>query len=334
MKAVAFQQPLPISSADSLFDVELPEPVASGLDLLVQVEAISVNPVDTKVRSSAAVTEGQYKVLGWDAAGTVVAVGEKVSRFKVGDKVWYAGAIDRPGTNAEKHLVDERIVAKMPSSLSFSAAAAMPLTSITAWELLFDRLCLGRESTGALLILGGAGGVGSMMIQLAKKLTNLTVIATASKAESQAWVRKMGADYVIDHHQTLAPQLKELGFAQVQHIMCLTQTDLHIKAMPDILAPQGSVGLIDDPQQLDIVPFKRKSISFHWELMFTRSLFQTDDMVAQHELLQKVAAMVDKGALVSTLNHDYGTINSENLKRAHQQQESGTTVGKIVLTGF
>lgn len=334
MKAVAYQKPLPVSEACTLEDVELPEPIAAGRDLLVRVAAVSVNPVDTKVRRSVAPEPGQYKILGWDASGVVEAVGEQATLFQPGDRVWYAGAIDRPGTNAERHLVDERIVAKMPQSLSFEDAAAMPLTAITAWELLFDRLKLGRQSRGAILIIGGAGGVGSLLIQLAKKLTGLTVIATASRPESQAWVKRLGADHVIDHHQPLPEQLRAIGYPCVQHIMSLTQTEQHLPAMVEIIAPQGSIGVIDDLPRLDIMPFKRKSVAFHWELMFTRSLFHTDDMSAQHHLLTRVAELVDSGDLISTANHHFGIINARNLRRAHEQIESGNTIGKIVLSGF
>lgn len=334
MKAIGFKQSLPADNASALEDLELDAPIMRERDLLVRVRAVSVNPVDTKMRLRAVPKTGEYTVLGWDAAGVVEAVGSAVSMFKPGDKVWYAGAIDRPGSNAELQAVDERIVAKMPQSLSFGHAAAMPLTAITAWELLFDRFKLDSRSEGALLVIGGAGGVGSMVIQLAKKLTALTVIATASRPESQKWVRELGADHTINHQQNLALQLRELGFESVPYILALTQTEKHLAAMADVIAPQGAIGVIDDPASLDIVPFKRKSVAFHWELMFTRSLFQTADMIAQHKLLAEVAGLVDRGSLMSTLQYRFGTINAANLLRAHQQLESGTTIGKIVLEGF
>lgn len=334
MKAVGYQQSLASNMPNALEDIDLPPPQASGRDLLVKVAALAVNPVDTKVRRNSQPPPGEFKVLGWDAAGVVEAVGEQVTQFRPGDKVWYAGAIDRAGCNSELHLVDERIAAPMPNSLSFEEAAAMPLTAITAWELLFDRLRCDSQSSGALLILGGAGGVGSMLIQLAKKLTGLTVIATASRPQSQAWVRKLGADFVIDHRQNLQQQLQELGYSQVPFVLSLTHTDQHLSALVDIIAPQGAIGVIDDPQSLDILPFKRKSVSFHWELMFTRSLFQTADMSAQQRILRRVAELVDTAELCSTLNDHYGHINANNLLRAHQQLEAGTSIGKIVLSGF
>jgi len=334
MKAIAYTQSLPVTDANALVDIELPRPVAAGQDLLVKVEAISVNPVDTKVRKKAQPAEGEYKVLGWDVAGTVDAVGDAASLFQPGDRVWYAGAIDRPGCNAEYHLVDERIVAKMPASLDFAGATAMPLTSITAWEILFDRFRFNNESTGSLLIMGGAGGVGSMMIQLAKTLTSLTVIATASREETISWVRQLGADHVINHRNPLGDELKAIGFDNVNYIASLTSTTTHLPVYPDIIAPQGSIALIDDPDSFDILPFKRKSISFHWEFMFTRSFFKTDDMTEQHRLLTQVATLVDVGKLKSTRMHDYGKINAANLLRAHAFIESGKSWGKVVLNGF
>jgi zinc-binding alcohol dehydrogenase family protein len=334
MKAIGYQESLAIDSPNALLDIELPTPVATGKDILVRVAAVSVNPVDTKIRTRAQPAEGEYKVLGWDAAGVVESVGEDVTMFKAGDKVWYAGAIDRSGTNAEYHLVDERIVSKMPSNSSFIQAAAMPLTSITAWELLFDRLKLDASSTGELLIIGASGGVGSIITQLAKKLTKLTVIGTASRPETKQWVEDMGADHVVDHSKPLNEELKAIGFDTIPYIISLTQTDQHLPSIIEMIAPQGKFALIDDPTSLDVMPFKVKSVSIHWELMFTRSLFQTDDMLEQHKLLKKVAAMVEMGALETTVALDLGTINAENLIKAHTLLESGKSVGKIVLAGF
>ena len=338
MKAVGYQTPQAIEEATALLDITLPDPVATGRDLLVEVKAISVNPVDTKVRKSAAPAEGQeYKVLGWDASGIVKAVGPDVTLFQPGDRVWYAGSIARQGTNSELHLVDERIVGHAPASLDFAQAAALPLTAITAWEMLFDRLGVvpGKQPGGkTLLIIGAAGGVGSMLTQLAARLTNLTVIASASRPETQAWVRQLGAHHVIDHRQPLAQELKRIGFATVDYIAGLTQTETHLAQIIEAIAPQGKFGLIDDPAVLDITPFKRKSVSVHWELMFTRSLFATEDMIGQHQLLNEVAALVDAGLLRSTLAEHFGSINAHNLQRAHALLESGRTRGKVVLENW
>ena len=338
MKAIGYQTPHPLAQTGALRDITLPDPVAMGRDLLVEVKAVSVNPVDTKIRAGAAPDAGQeYKVLGWDASGIVRAVGPEVTLFQPGDRVWYAGSIARPGTNSELHLVDERIVGHAPRSLDFAQAAALPLTAITAWEMLFDRLGVapGKQPGGkSLLIIGAAGGVGSMLTQLAARLTNLTVIGTASRPETQAWVRDMGAHHVIDHSQPLAEDLQRIGFPTVDLIVSLTQTDKHLAQIIEAIAPQGKFGLIDDPAALDILPFKRKSVSVHWELMFTRSLFGTDDMVGQHRLLEEVAALVDAGLLRSTLAERFGTINAANLHRAHALIESGRARGKVVLENW
>lgn len=339
MKAVGYLDPLPISEEHALLDLELPEPQPAGRDLLVEIKAISVNPVDTKVRRKTAPTPGEAKILGWDASGVVQAVGPAVTLFKPGDAVWYAGSIARPGTNSERHLVDERIVGRKPQSLSFAEAAALPLTSITAWELLFERLAIapGKSHTDqSLLVIGAAGGVGSILIQLARRLTGLTVIGTASRPETADWVRSLGAHHVIDHSHPLSAELKKTGLTQVTHVASLTHTGQHYPEIVEILAPQGKLALIDDPEphQIDILPLKRKSISLHWELMFTRALFETPDMIAQHRLLNEVADLVDTGMIRTTANAHFGTINAANLRRALSQIESGTTRGKIVLEGF
>ncbi len=283
MKAVAYYHSLPADHADALLDVELPTPTPGPRDLLVEVKAISVNPVDTKIRRNVAPSDGDAKVLGWDASGIVKAVGSEVSLFQPGDRVYYAGAINRAGANSELHVVDERIVGHMPNSLPFAEAAALPLTAITAWELLFERLQIpqGNADQGqSLLIVGAAGGVGSVLVQLARQLTGLTVIGTASRPETQAWVRELGAHHVIDHRQPLSEELKRIGIDQVTHVASLTQTDQHFAQLVEALAPQGRLALIDDPEQpLDIMQLKRKSLSLHWELMFTRSLFETADMI-------------------------------------------------------
>lgn len=337
MRAVGYQHSLPIDDALALSDIELPRPVATGRDLLVEVRAVSVNPVDTKVRRRAAAEAGEWKVLGWDAAGVVVEAGPDASFFKPGDEVFYAGALGRQGTNAEFHLVDERIVGKKPATLNWAEAAALPLTALTAWETLFDRLQVVRPVVGvapALLIIGGAGGVGSIAVQLARKLTALTVIATASRAETQQWVRDLGAHHVVDHSKPLAEQVKALGLGEPAFVFSTTNTDQHLGAITDLIAPQGRFALIDDPATLDISGFKRKSVSVHWELMFTRSMFETADMEAQHAILSEVSRLVDAGEIRTTLTETYGPINAANLRRAHSLLESGRARGKIVLEGF
>lgn len=337
MKAVGYQQSQAIEHPDSLLDIELPEPVAAGRDLLIEVHAVSVNPVDTKMRMRSQPAEGEWQVLGWDAAGIVQAVGPDVTQFQPGDRVWYAGSITRSGSNAEFQLVDERIVGRMPHSLDFAAAAALPLTSITAWEMLFDRLAVvpgKRDRDESLLIIGAGGGVGSIMTQLARRLTALTVVGTASRAETKAWVLELGAHHVIDHRRPLLDELKRVGVGEVSHLVSLTHTDQHFDAIVEAIAPQGRFGLIDDPEPIDVRLLKRKSVSLHWELMFTRSLFGTADMGAQHRLLGEVAQMVDEGLLRSTLGEHFGQINASNLKRAHALIETGKARGKIVLEGF
>lgn len=337
MKAVAYQQSLPITHAESLVDVELPDPVAQGHDLLVEVKAVSVNPVDTKVRQRSEPGNGEWKVLGWDAAGVVRSVGPEVHLFKPGDRVWYAGDLMRSGSNSELQIVDERIVGKMPATLDFATAAALPLTGVTAWEMLFDRLEIQlrkQYSEDALLIIGAAGGVGSIMVQLARRLTGLTVIGTASRPETQAWVKQLGAHAVIDHHQGIADELKRIGAPQPRYIVSLTHTDQHFPQIVEAIAPQGKVGLIDDPEPFDVRMLKRKSVSLHWELMYTRSLFATKDMQAQHKILTEMAELVDAGLIRTTVGEHFGLINAANLKRAHALLESGKARGKIVLEGF
>ncbi len=337
MKAVAYFQNLPIDDPKALQDIVLPEPQPGPRDLLVEVHAISVNPVDTKVRRNAAPEAGQPKVLGWDVAGVVKAVGSEVSLFQPGDRVFYAGDLTRQGGNAEFHRVDERIVGHMPKSLDFAQAAALPLTSITAWELLFDRLQIAEgdaDQGQSLLVVGAAGGVGSILVQLARQLTGLTVIGTASRQETQAWVRELGAHHVLDHSKPLAEELHRAGLQQVTHVASLTQTDQHLDQLVEALAPQGRLGLIDDPARLDVAKLKRKSLSLHWEFMYTRSMFQTPDMLEQHRLLERVSQLIDAGVLKTTLGEHFGSINAANLRRAHALLESGKAKGKIVLEGF
>ena len=341
MKAVGFQTSREGAAPETLEDIELDRPTPAGRDLLVQVQAISVNPVDTKMRRRTTDTGGSHRVLGWDAVGEVVAVGEQVSAYRAGDQVWYAGDITRPGANAEFHLVDERIVGRRPASLSAAEAAAIPLTAITAWELLFDRLDFEPYAAGGtapgqrLLIVGAAGGVGSILTQLASQLTGATVIGTASRPQSQAWVKNLGADHVIDHRKPFAEELSRIGIDDVTHVISLTHTDDHFEQLVEVLAPQGKFALIDDPQEPpDIRKLKQKSISLHWELMFTRSMFETDDMTEQRELLNRVAELIDAGRIRTTVGANYGAICAQNLRRAHRDIESGTAIGKIVLEGF
>lgn len=315
-------------------EITLSVPQAQGHDLLVEIKAISVNPVDTKVR--AGFSADTPRVLGWDAVGVVKAVGNDVTLFAPGDEVWYAGALGRPGSNSEFQLVDERIVALKPRSLDNASAAALPLTAITAWELLFDRLGVTRDGNGGdtLLIVGAAGGVGSILTQLASKLTKMTVIGTASRPASQQWVREAGAHHVIDHSKPLSEELARIGVKEVTHVASLNNTEAHYLSLIAALAPQGKLALIDDPQSLDVVPLKLKSISLHWEFMFTRSMFETSDMIAQHQLLSEVATLIDNQVIKTTLGEHYGAITAENLQKAHAQLETGRAVGKIVLEGF
>lgn len=337
MRAIGYQTPLPIDAAASLVDLDLPDPQPTGHDVLVAVEAISVNPADVKVRTSSAPPAGEWKVLGWDAAGTVLATGPKATRFRPGDRVYYAGDITRPGSYSALHCVDERIVGHMPASLDFAEAAALPLTAITAWEALFDRLDVRKPVPGAapaVLIIGGAGGVGSIATQLARQLTGLTVIATASRRETRDWVQRMGAHHLLDHSQPLAPQVQALGLGAPAFVFSTTQTQQHLADIAELIAPQGRFALIDDPKQLDILAFKRKSVSVHWEFMFTRSMFATADLAEQGALLDEVARLVDAGQLKTTLNARLGPIDAVTLKRAHALVETGSSIGKVVLEGW
>lgn len=335
MKAIAITRSAKEgSNIEFLQQVDLPVPVAAGHDLLVEVKAISVNPVDTKVREgfSAEVP----RVLGWDAVGMVNSVGEAVTLFKPGDEVWYAGVLGRPGSNSEFQLVDERIVALKPGSLDNASAAALPLTAITAWEMLFDRLAVEENGNqgDTLLIVGAAGGVGSILTQLARKLTKMKIIGTASRPESQKWVLEAGAHDVIDHSKPLTEELSRIGIKEVTHVASLNNTEKHFQQIISALAPQGKLVLIDDPESLDACPLKLKSISLHWEFMFTRSMFETDDILAQHHLLTRVAELIDNKVIRTTVGEHYGAITAEHLQKAHAHIESGRMVGKIVMEGF
>lgn len=335
MKAIAYtHHALPLDDPRSLDLHELPAPAPGPRDLLVAVRAVAVNPVDTKVRAFFP-TEGA-RILGWDAVGTVEQVGSDVTLFKPGDTVYYAGSLTRPGNHAEYSVVDERIAGHKPASLSDAEAAALPLTSLTAWELLFDRLGV-PENGGAgqtLLVVGAAGGVGSILVQLARRLTGLTVIGTASREDTRDWVQQLGAHHVIDHRKPLTEELARIDINQVQYVASLTHTERHYAQLVQALAPQGRLALIDDPESLDAMPLKRKSASLHWEFMFTRPMFETDDMQRQHDILERVAGLVDSGVLRTTMGEHYGKIDVANMRRAHARLESGLARGKIVMEGF
>lgn len=335
MRAVVFKECLPIDHPESLVDMDLPDPVPGERDVLVRVEAISVNPVDFKIR--AGVKPDGPRVLGWDAVGVVEAVGSGASLFEAGERVWYAGELNRPGTNSELQCVDERLISLAPTTLPPVQAAALPLTAITAWELLFERLRIvpgKRPTQDVILVSGAAGGVGSILLQLVSRLTAATVIATAGRAESEAWVRDLGADHVVDYREPLAPQLAALGHETVTHVVSLTHTDRYYPQFVEILAPFGQLALIDDPPSLDVSKLKARSLSLVFELMFTRSLFKTN-MESQGRLLGEVAALIDSGVIRTTVGgENFGTIDAANLKRAHALLESGKSRGKIVLAGF
>ncbi|RLW69358.1 MAG: NADPH:quinone reductase [gamma proteobacterium symbiont of Stewartia floridana] len=341
MKAVGYSQSLPIETPEALLDIELPQPIATGRDLLVKVDAIAVNPVDYKIRQNMAPSDEAWRVLGWDAVGEVVATGDAVTNFKPGDKVFYAGDLNRQGSNAEYQLVDERLVGHKPKSLTDEEAAALPLTAITAWELLFEHLAIAQVSPEAkqrsdevILVVGAAGGVGSILLQLASTITGATTIATASRERSQAWVKQLGADHVIDHSKPLQPQIEALGIGQVTHIASLNSTADYFEAYTELLAPFGKIAMIDDPESLDVMKLKPKSQSLHIEFMFARSMFNASDMQAQSDLLNRVADLIDQGYIRTTVGKRLGVINADNLKQAHQELESGRSIGKIVLQGF
>lgn len=342
MKAIGYIKNLPITDDASLTDIELEQPVATGQDLLVKVKAIAVNPVDYKIRQNVPSDNDQYKVIGWDAVGEVITTGEAVSQFKPGDQVYYAGDLNRQGCNAEYQLVDQRLVGHKPKSLSDADAAALPLTTITAWEMLFEHLAIekvavgsGEKSNDVILVIGAAGGVGSILVQLAKTLTGATVIGTASRESSSSWIKELGADYVVDHTKPLAPQIEALNIAQVSHVASLNSTDSYFDTYVELLKPFGKIAMIDDPATpLDIMKMKPKSLSLHIEFMYARSMFQAEDMVEQSRLLSTVADLVDQGYIKTTVGKHLGLINAANLKAAHESLEAGRSIGKIVLEGF
>ncbi len=338
MKAVGLYRYLPVTDVESLVDVDIAKPEPTGRDLLVAVRAISVNPVDTKVRAPKEKTETPPRVLGWDAAGEVVSIGADVQHYAVGDRVFYAGDITRPGSNSEYQLVDERIVGRAPVTLDFAQAAALPLTSITAWEALFDRLGISRAGDDAgktILIIGGAGGVGSIAIQLASRIARLTVIATASRPESGDWVKKLGADHVVNHRKALDVELRSIGVPAVDYILCLNNTVQHWPAMANAIAPQGRIcSIVEAGEPLNLDLLKSKSASFAWEFMFTRAMYQTPDMIAQQHLLNAIADYIDDGVLVTTSNTVIRPINACNLRQAHALVEQGDAIGKVVLADW
>lgn len=342
MKAVGYIESLPVSDPECLVDIDLPQPTANGRDLLVKVGAIAVNPVDYKIRQRVPPPEGEYKVLGWDAVGEVVATGDAVTTFQPGDVVFYAGALNRQGSNAEYQLVDERLVGIKPKSLSAAEAAALPLTAITAWEMLFEHLAISQQSPDStqksdevILLVGAAGGVGSIFLQLARAITGATVIATASRESSTAWVKKLGAHHVIDHTKPLQAQVEGLGIGQVTHVASLNGTGAYFEAYTELLAPFGKIAMIDDPAEpLDVMKMKFKSLSLHIEFMFARSMFNAADMDEQSRLLNRVSDLVDQGYIQTTVGKNLGAINAEKLRAAHAELESGKSIGKIVLQGF
>ncbi len=337
MKAIGLSRYLPISDENSLQDLELEQPHATGRDLLIEIKAISVNPVDTKIRAPKDKIETEPKILGWDAAGTVIEVGDQTTRFKPGDAVYYAGNITRPGTNSQFHLIDERIVGNKPSSLDFAQAAALPLTSITAWEALFDRLKIsatGDDAGKSILIIGGAGGVGSIAIQLAKQVAKLEVIATASRPESITWCAELGADAIANHHD-LTNELHRLGHPTVDYIFCCNNTDMHWHTMTQAIKPQGMIcSIVENQAPLDLAPLKSKSAGFVWEFMFTRAMYQTPDMAQQGILLNTMALLVNAGTIRTTCKEIAQPINAANLRAVHGRIEQGKTIGKIVLSGW
>ena len=335
MKAVGYKQNLPINNVNSLQDIEIEKPKATGRDILVEVKAISVNPVDYKIRANRTAPNGNWSVIGWDATGIVTQVGEDVTLFKVGDEVWYAGDLTRQGSNAEYQVVDERIVGKKPSSLSFVEAAALPLTSLTAYEMLFHRLQVSKDDASkSILVIGAAGGVGSILVQLAKKLTKLKIIATASREETTSWLQELGADTVVNHRHKLSKEFEKYNLPAPEYVVSLNATEQHVDEIVKLIKPQGKFGFIDDPKVMNVMPFKGKSVSTHIELMFTRSMFQTEDMIEQHNILNEVSALIDKGIIRTTVGENFGTITAENLRKAHAFLETGKAKGKIVLEGF
>ena len=335
MKAIGYQENLPVENKNSLQDIELKMPEATGKDILVEVKAISVNPVDYKVRRRIKPEDGAWKIIGWDAAGVVKATGEAVTLFNVGDEVWYAGDLTRPGSYAQFQCVDESIVGRKPKSLSFGEAAALPLTTLTAWELLFDRMQVDKNAADkSILVIGAAGGVGSVMVQLLKELTTLKITGTASRPETVSWLRNLGVDHIINHRNKLSEEFTAQNLPGPDYVVSLNATGQHINEIVKVIQPQGKFGFIDDPETLNMMPFKTKAVSTHIEFMFTRSMFQTPDRIEQHHILNEVSKLIDEGVIKTTVGEHFGKITAENLRRAHALLESQKAKGKIVLEGF
>ncbi|MGS0528122.1 zinc-binding alcohol dehydrogenase family protein [Zobellia nedashkovskayae] len=335
MKAIGYKENLPIEDVKSLQDVELDMPKATGRDILVEIKAISVNPADYKVRAGMPVEGDDWKVIGWDAAGIVKEVGDNVTLFNVGDEVWYAGDFTRQGSYAEYQIVDERIVGRKPKSISFAEAAALPLTTLTAYEMLFDRLEVARNNANkSILVIGAAGGVGSILVQLAKKLTKLNIIGTASREETTDWLKELGADSVINHRNKLSQEFEKYSLPAPDYVVSLNATEQHADEIVKLIKPQGKFGFIDDPKSFNVMPFKHKAVSTHIEFMFARSMFQTEDMIEQNNILNEVSKLIDNGTIKTTLGENFGTINAEHMRKAHAFLETGKAKGKIVLEGF
>ncbi|KGK30863.1 zinc-binding alcohol dehydrogenase family protein [Cellulophaga baltica] len=335
MKAIGYKENLPIEDVNSLQDVVVETPKATGRDILVEIKAISVNPADYKVRAGMPVEGDDWKIIGWDATGIVKEVGEDVTLFKVGDEVWYAGDFTRQGSYAQYQVVDERIVGKKPSSLSYAEAAALPLTSLTAYEMLFDRLEVARnDANKSILVIGAAGGVGSILVQLAKKLTKLNIIGTASREETTDWLKELGADSVINHRNKLSQEFEKYNLPAPDYVVSLNATEQHADEIVKLIKPQGKFGFIDDPKSFNVMPFKHKAVSTHIEFMFARSMFQTEDMIEQNNILNEVSKLIDNGTIKTTLGENFGTINAEHMRKAHAFLETGKAKGKIVLEGF
>ena len=336
MKAVGFTHYLPIENESAFLDLNVEKPQPEGRDILVNVKAVAVNPVDTKVRAPKDKVEETPRIIGYDASGVVEAIGPDVTLFKPGDEVYYAGDITRSGTNAEFHLVDERIVGRKPASLSHAESAALPLTTITAYEAFFDRLGIDRDGADAgqsLLIIGAGGGVGSIGIQLAKQ-AGLTVIATASRSETSDWVKSLGADHVVNHREDMVAQVQAIGIKHVDHIAIFNDMR-HWDTAVELIRPQGGIVSIDDTDlPMPMGGMKTKAASFHWEFMFARSMHQTPDMIQQHHLLSYVAGQIDAGNIKTTVSEVLSPINAANMREAHRLVETGQAKGKIVVEGF
>ncbi len=334
MKAVGFTRSHPIDHPASLKEYQVPKPEPLEHDLIVRIDAVSVNPADAKIRIRSAQDQDREtpRILGYDAVGTIEAMGSAVTGFAIGDRVFYAGDVTRDGSYAEYQAVDARIAAKAPQTLTNAETAALPLVSLTAYEALFDRMKLSKDQNGTLLIIGGAGGVGSTMIQLAKTLTDMTVIATASRRETRDWVQRMGADHVADH-RNLVSSVRDLGFENVDYVFNAADTKGHWDAMADLIAPQGTIGaIVEFDGGVDLTKLQGKSVTFVWELMFTRSLFRTSDLSRQGEILSQIADLADTGKLRQTVTQELSGLSAASFRAAHRSIESSATIGKISVT--